>query len=335
MFFINTFKNARFYKNTAVFIKSYNYFFRLYKELGGSMFYLCGRKLKKEDRFARHPNKNLENNRKYNTTMTKKEHMQHRILQNTSLILIIVSLIIVIISLVSCTGAPSTSPGQDDDENETMYQVSTLQALLDGGYDGHITVGELRKHGDIGVGTFDKIDGEMIVVDGTVYQARYDGSVRVADDSLTVPFANVTHFDRDITVTLPKVTSMEDLTNQLSEAISLHSKGGLGKVLFVLRMDIDQCESIHVRSELPQQKPYRPLMEVLQTDQREFTYSNIGGTVVALYFPDFFAGQNSTGWHLHFLSADKQKGGHVFDIATSDSVTVHLDATPYYKLYMP
>lgn len=270
--------------------------------------------------------------------MTKKEKLQHRILQNTSLILIIVSLIIVIVSLVSCStnDNPSTNSGQAADE--TMYQVSTLQALLDGGYDGHITVGELRKHGDIGVGTFDKIDGEMIVVDGTVYQARYDGSVRVADDNLTTPFANVTHFDRDITITLPKVTSMEDLTAKLNAAIanqsSLPSTGGSGMVLYVARMDITNCESIHVRSELPQQKPYRPLMEVLKTDQREFTYSNIAGTIVALYFPDFFDKQNSTGWHLHFLSADKTKGGHVFDIMTNDSVTVHLDATPYYKLYM-
>lgn len=266
--------------------------------------------------------------------MTRKEQLHHRILQNTSLILIIASLIIALISLVSCSD-DGTMTDSGDDDDETMYQVSTLQALLDGGYDGHITVGELRKHGDIGVGTFDKIDGEMIVVDGTVYQARYDGSVNIADDNLTTPFANITHFDCDTTITLPKVESMEDLTKKLNNSISLPSTGGPGRVLYVARMDIADCESIHVRSELPQQKPYRPLVEVLKTDQREFTYSNIGGTIVALYFPDFFDKQNSTGWHLHFLSADKTKGGHMFDITTSQSVTVHIDATPYYKLYMP
>lgn len=289
---------------------------RFYNETGVYMYYLCTRKT-------------------IFTTMTKKEKLQHQILQNTSLILIIVSLIIVIVSLVSCSKNDNDNEIGDETENseyrETMFQVSTLQALLDGGYDGYITVGELRKHGDIGVGTFDKIDGEMIVVDGTVYQARYDGSVRVADDNLTTPFANVTHFDRDITVTLPKVTSMDDLTNRLNEVVKAQD---VNKV-YVARMDIADCESIHVRSELPQQKPYRPLMEVLKTEQREFTYTNIGGTIVALYFPDFFDKQNSTGWHLHFLSADKTKGGHVFDITTNDSVTVHIDATPYYKLYMP
>lgn len=196
----------------------------------------------------------------YNTfhnliAMAKKEKLQHRILQNTSLILIIVSLIIAIVPLVSCSTNvnPSARSGQTDDVaadiDETMYQVSTLQALLDGNYDGYITVGELRKHGDIGVGTFDKIDGEMIVVDGTVYQARYDGSVCVADDNLTVPFANITHFDCDTTITLPKVESMEDLTKKLNNSISLPSTGGSGRVsgpgrvLYVARMDIDHCES--------------------------------------------------------------------------------------------
>lgn len=266
--------------------------------------------------------------------MTRKEQLHHQILQNMSLILIILSLLVALLTFLSCTNDINDTSATDSD-NDTMYQVSTLQALLDGDYDGHITVGELRKHGDIGVGTFDKIDGEMIVVDGVVYQARYDGSVCVADDKQTVPFANVTYFDNDTTITLPKVTSMDDLTTQLNKSLSLPIREGRGGSIFVARMDINQCESIHVRSELPQQKPYRPLAEVLKTDQREFTYSHIGGTIVALYFPDFFDKQNSTGWHCHFISDDKTKGGHVFDIALSGEVKVHFDATPYFKLYMP
>ena len=263
--------------------------------------------------------------------MKQENRIQHLILQYASLIIIIASLIAAILTLIACTRNNNGRSFPSKEQDEIMYQISTLQSLMNGGYDGHITVGELRKHGNIGVGTFDKIDGEMIVVDGTVYQARYDGSVRVADDNLTVPFANITHFDSDFTITLPKVTNMDDLADKLTEAISTY---GLNKI-YVMRMEIAQCDSILVRSELPQQKPYRPLMDVLQTDQREFTYTNIGGTIVALYFPDFFDKQNSTGWHCHFLSADKKKGGHMFDITTNQSVTVHIDATPYYKLYMP
>lgn len=266
--------------------------------------------------------------------MLQKKQIKHLVLEYVSLILIFFSLLVAVFSLFSCSNDDDCSDSMSD-AKEMMFQVSTLQSLLDGGYDGYITVGELRKHGDIGVGTFDKIDGEMIVVDGVVYQARYDGSVCVADDKLTVPFANVTYFDNDTTITLPKVTSMDDLTTQLNKSLSLPIREGRGGPIFVARMDINQCESIHVRSELPQQKPYRPLAEVLKTDQREFTYSHIGGTIVALYFPDFFDKQNSTGWHCHFISDDKTKGGHVFDIALSGEVKVHFDATPYFKLYMP
>lgn len=231
---------------------------------------------------------------------------------------------------VTNTGDGSVSDGDDGDE--TMYQVSTLQALLDGGYDGRIAVGELRRHGDIGVGTFDRIDGEMIVLDGTVYQARHDGSVCVADDDVTVPFANVTFFASDVSVTLPKVACMDDMTSQMNAALCRH---GLSyDQIYVARMEVEACDSIHVRSELPQHKPYRPLPEVLKTDQREFTYHDIGGTIVAVFFPDSFSGLNSPGWHLHFLSSDGTKGGHVFDIATSGCVTVHIDVTPYFHLNM-
>ena len=77
--------------------------------------------------------------------------------------------------LLSAFTALSVTSGysQSTDVNcETMYQVATLQSLMVGNYDGFVSVGELRKHGDIGVGTFERIDGEMIVLDGTVYQAR-------------------------------------------------------------------------------------------------------------------------------------------------------------------
>lgn len=239
--------------------------------------------------------------------------------------------LLVVTGLLSCTNGSKVETVTSESDNETMYQVATLQALLDGEYDGLITVNELRKHGDTGLGTFDKIDGEMIIVDGTVYQARYDGTVSVADDSLTVPFANITHFDSDITVPLKQVKSMEDLTEQITKAITPH---GLNHI-YAVRIDIPQCDSVLFRSELPQQKPYRPLAEVLQNDQREFSCQGIGGTIVALYFPDFFDKHNSPGWHCHFISDDKSKGGHMFNIAISKEVEAHVDATPYYNLYLP
>ena len=86
---------------------------------------------------------------------------------------------------------------QTENDRETIYQVALLQSLTQGYYDGIIKVSELKKHGDIGIGTFEGVNGEMIVLNGTVYQALGDGSVQEAADDETVPFSNVTFFDKD------------------------------------------------------------------------------------------------------------------------------------------
>ncbi len=85
-------------------------------------------------------------------------------------------------------------------DRENLYQVSTIDALLLGVFDGVEPVGELRKHGDFGIGTFDALDGEMIVLDGRICQAEADGSIREIPDNATTPFATVTYFDRDLAV---------------------------------------------------------------------------------------------------------------------------------------
>ena len=48
----------------------------------------------------------------------------------------------------------------------TMFQVSTVTALVEGIYQGAVRVATLREHGDLGLGTFEGLDGEMVIVDG-------------------------------------------------------------------------------------------------------------------------------------------------------------------------
>ena len=61
-----------------------------------------------------------------------------------------------------------------------VYQTSTMGALLDGVYDGDVTIAELLTHGDFGLGTFNHLDGEMVVLDGVCHHLRSDGSATVA-----------------------------------------------------------------------------------------------------------------------------------------------------------
>ena len=103
---------------------------------------------------------------------------------------------------------PVNNNEQKKNDSETIYQVALLQSLTQGYYDGIIKVSELKEHGDIGIGTFEGVNGEMIVLDGKVYQALGDGTVQEADENETVPFSNVTFFDSDVSVKLKDIKDM-------------------------------------------------------------------------------------------------------------------------------
>ena len=214
-------------------------------------------------------------------------------------------------------------------KSDRLFQVALLQSLMQGEYDGIVTVGELKQYGNTGIGTFQGVNGEMIVLDGIVYRAIWDGSVEVAPDDETVPFSNVTFFDTDIKAEHVNAASSGELKSILNSIVRKH-----GRNQFYMAKITGLMPSILVRSELEQHEPYKPLNDALKTDQREFTYSDIKGTVVALYCPDYMDGLNSAGWHLHFISEDRQKGGHVLDMVVQDGV-LELDIISEFAMVVP
>lgn len=198
-------------------------------------------------------------------------------------------------------------------------------------YDGSITAAELLRHGDTGLGTFDRLDGEMIVQDGVVYRARTDGTVSVVEPSETIPFAAVAYFDADIAGgDLAAVASIEEMKTALDGAIAAQGGDFNQFYLAIVRGNFDLA---HVRSVPIQSKPYQPLAEVTKS-QVEFQYENIPGALVALRYPAHMEGLNVAGWHLHFLSEDKSKGGHVLDVQLRDG-SVQLDAIHELQLAQP
>ena len=215
---------------------------------------------------------------------------------------------------------------QTENDRETIYQVALLQSLTQGYYDGIIKVSELKEHGDIGIGTFEGVNGEMIVLNGTVYQALGDGSVQEAADDETVPFSNVTFFDKDGSLELSGINDVNALKEKLNAMVE-----GNGKNLFYFVKMSGTFEKMNVRSEIKQEKPYKTLDKALETHQREFNYDNITGTVVALYCPDYMNGLNTPGWHFHFISDDKTKGGHLLDLQFANA-TAEYDATPQFEM---
>lgn len=189
-----------------------------------------------------------------------------------------------------------------------MYQVSTLQALAKGDFYGNATIEELLANGDIGLGTFEAVDGEMIVLDGVCYRAKADGTVEIADAGDATPFASVTYLNKNIAFELENIADMSELLAKLVEVGKAHGENNI----YACRID-GYFNEIYARSEKKQHsEPYKTFAKVLETDQREFEFKNVSGSLVCVYFPQYMDGLNVAGWHVHFISDDRTMGGHVF-----------------------
>jgi len=191
-----------------------------------------------------------------------------------------------------------------------MYQVSTLQALALGYSRAVINAGELLKEGDTGLGTFEDVNGEMIVMDGQCYRADQNGHVTIVASETGVPFAAVARIYGEQQFQLKNIPDVTFLRTELTRRIE--EKFGLNS-MHVVRID-GRFEKVDARSEAPYRSHHVSLKEVLAQTQKAFVFENIRGSLVGVYFPDYMDGINMPGWHLHFLSEDRSKGGHVFDV---------------------
>lgn len=191
-------------------------------------------------------------------------------------------------------------------QGDTIVQYSTIDALLAGSYDGFARLDSLDKSGNLGIGTFDALDGEMILVDDQFWQARADGTLVRMGLSATTPFASICEFNPDISRILEPAASLQSLTAAL-DAICKNPNG-----LYAVRID-GEFKTVKTRSVPAQHKPYPPLAEVTR-DQPEFTRSGISGTIVGFRLPPYLRGLNVPGWHLHFISKDRAFGGHLLEL---------------------
>ncbi|ADL50677.1 acetolactate decarboxylase [Clostridium cellulovorans] len=203
-------------------------------------------------------------------------------------------------------------------DREIISQVSTLNSLMAGNYDGIDSVDILKKTGDIGLGTFEGLDGEMIVVDGQVYQAKASGEVNIAPETIKVPFSAVTFFDKDVEAKFQGISNIENLKTQIDNLIKEKD------AFYAIRVD-GTFSHVKVRSVPKQDKPYKILSEVTK-NQPTFEYQDIKGTIVGFWSPDYVGGINVPGYHLHFISDDKTKGGHLLEVSMI-SGDVTLDST--------
>ena len=211
-------------------------------------------------------------------------------------------------------------------ERETLTQVSTIDALMAGLYDGLMSCGQLKGYGDFGIGTFHALDGEMVMLDGRIYQVKADGVAYPVPDSLEVPFAAVTFFDSDYeSVLMPGATFAEV---QAFVDLVLPTEN----IFFAIRIE-GTFGYMKTRSVPAQEKPYPPLVEVT-ANQVVFEFEDVTGTMVGFRCPAYVSSLNVPGYHLHFLTADCKAGGHVLEFTVNDAV-VSIDETSNFLMFLP
>ena len=215
------------------------------------------------------------------------------------------------------------------DQPVGIFQASTITALLEGAYDGDVTFAELEGRGDLGLGTLNGVDGEMIAVDGLFLKADLNGDLQVIPPDAKTPFAVLANLDPSHRFELAGIGSLDEL------GAAIDAEVGHPEQVHAIRID-GRFERVHARSVPKQSKPYRPLAEVIAS-QHTFDFADVDGTMVGFRFPDpvrdrGIPGLNVPGYHLHFATDDRSRGGHVLDCAVGaavvqvdDSVDIHLE----------
>ena len=186
----------------------------------------------------------------------------------------------------------------------SIYLCAPVNALVEGISEENITFAEIKKHGDFGLGTFNDLDGEMVMLDGNVYQITAEGKVVAISDDVLTPFACVTFY---------KPLSHDEITSEMNYEDFIAFINRLlpsPNIFYAIRID-GWFSHVKTRS-IPKQENYRPLAEATK-EQSIFSFSDVEGTVAGFFTPAFVPSVSVPGFHLHFLSSDRNHGGHVLE----------------------
>jgi len=209
------------------------------------------------------------------------------------------------------------------EDKDVLFQVSTMNAIFRGLYDGEMTYGELKQHGDFGIGTFNALDGELFALEGKFYRIKADGIAYPVDDSMQTPFAVVTFFEPDKSVLLDRASDYTQLQQYLDNLLPVRD------IFYAIKIE-GTFEYIKARNIPGQSKPYPQFSEVVK-NQLIFEFHNVQGTMVGFWCPAYLEEINVPGYHFHFITKDKKMGGHLLECRMED-VKIEIDYTPEFHM---
>ncbi|AIQ11431.1 acetolactate decarboxylase [Paenibacillus durus] len=211
-------------------------------------------------------------------------------------------------------------------DSHVIYQASTMVALLSGLYDGTVTFGELKKHGDFGIGTFHQLDGEMIAFDGEFFHLYPDGTAQKVSLDESTPFSSVTFFEQQQTVPLNRAVTRQELEKVLDDLVPSPN------LFHAIRID-GHFREVHTRTVPHQDKPYPPFVEVTKS-QPSFDFADVDGVIAGFWTPAFAQGIAVAGYHLHFINEARDGGGHVMDFVLEQG-TISICTCTDFQLALP
>jgi acetolactate decarboxylase len=206
---------------------------------------------------------------------------------------------------------------------QSLYQISTSTALVEGVHSGSVLSSVLLEHGDFGLGTFEELDGEMVILDGQIYQIT--DTVRHRTDDFLVPFASTTHFRAKSSFEIDNVACLKDIE------LACDQQRISDNLFYALRLD-GIFETSHARAvhTVPQNTR---LLDAAKT-QLEFHFENIEGTLVGFWSPRYASSFSVPGYHFHLISNDRTKGGHVLDCRAS-KLEARIQVLSEYDIRLP
>jgi acetolactate decarboxylase len=200
-----------------------------------------------------------------------------------------------------------------DARAHVVSQASTYDALYHGLYDGEVPLRQMAPLGNLGLGTVDHFDGEVVLLDGKFHVIRGDGHVdSITDLNITSPFFEVESFHGDLSRKLPAGTTYAQLQQSPLDVLPTQN------LIYAVKLE-GVFQHVKTRSIPRQSKPYVPLA-ILAKTQPLFEFTNVTGTMVGFWSPPSAKGVALAGWHLHFLTADQQGGGHVLEFTAQEAV---------------
>lgn len=226
------------------------------------------------------------------------------------------SLIILLLLITTSCVSEIENNTSENNNSDDIFQYSSKYGLLANDYTGNLTVGEIKKNGDFGLGTFNMVDGEMVISNGNVYQVLTSGEINDMSDETLSPFVVTKFFNADTSFSLPNNISLDSAKSLLLPLIENISTPFAIKITSnFITLKSRSVEKVADES---------VSLDEIVANQTEFDFSNVEGTLIGFWYPDYFDGVNFPGYHLHVLLNDLSGGGHLLN-CTFENAVVEID----------